>query len=734
MKNENNLNFLFPLILSRMKKIIQFMFKRKVWPFILIITFTGVFLAFRSNGEGGKGTTNQEKILTSLTAIIKENHYDPKPIDNDFSKEVFKRYLNAIDPDKNIFLQSDLKALKKFELSIDDEMNGATIQLVPAVNEMYAKRIHEVADIYKQILAKPFDYNVDETVIMNADKLEFATNEVQRKDMWRKKLKYLTLERYSDLLDQREKNKDKKDYKAKTDLEIEAEARTKVVKMMDKSFDRLRYKFTDDERFNIFVNTITNYMDPHSDYFPPVEKRGFDEQMSGKFFGIGASLKEEESNIKVATLITGSPAWKSGEVKVGDIVIKVAQGKDEPVDVSGFAVTDAVTLIRGNKGTEVRLTLKQEDGTIKVVSLIRDEIVLDESYVRSAIINGKEKVGYIYLQDFYADFEKPNGARCAQDVARELLKLKAENVEGVILDLRGNGGGYLIEAINLVGLFIPEGPVVQVKEREGKPTVMSDNNKAVIYSGPLAVMINETSASASEIFAAAIQDYGRGIIIGSSSSFGKGTVQRNIPFGRPVDMYTGRTEYGAIKLTLQKYYRINGGSTQLKGVTPDIILPDEYEFMKFKEKDNPNSLPWDEIAQSSYTPWSSPFDLKTIQASSVKRIADNPSFNLIRTNAEWLGKQNDKMYSLSLAKYQEEQKRLRATLKQNDDLSKLKTELTVVPLAADKAKYDTTTNKDKAERYKAWLKFVSTDIYIDEATKVVNDMIVGSITKVATNQ
>ena len=247
-------------------------------------------------------------------------------------------------------------------------------------------------------------------------------------------------------------------------------------------------------------------------------------------------------------------------------------------------------------------------------------------------------------------------------------------------------------------------------------------------------MINETSASASEIFAAAIQDYGRGVIIGSSSSFGKGTVQRNIPFGRPVDMYTGRTEYGAIKLTLQKYYRINGGSTQLKGVTPDIILPDEYEFMKFKEKDNPNSLPWDEIAQSSYTPWSSPFDLKTIQASSGKRVTENPSFNLIRTNAEWLGKQNDKMYSLSLVKYQEEQKRLRSTLKQNDDLSKLKTELIVVPLAADKAKYDTTTNKDKAERYKAWLKFVSTDIYIDEATKVINDMIIGSNTKVATNQ
>ena len=707
------------------------MFKRKVWPLVLIICFAGIFWAFQSHGEDGKSLSTQEKILTSLTAIIKENHYDPKPINDEFSKEIFKRYLNAIDPDKNIFLQSDIKSLKKFETTIDDEMNGASIQFIPAINTLYASRIHEVSAIYKEILAKPFDYSVDESIVLNSEKLDFASTESQRKDMWRKKLKYLTLERYSDLLDQREKNKGKKDFTVKTDKQIEEEAREKVGKIMDKSFDRLRYKFNDDERFNMFVNTITNYMDPHSDYFPPVEKRAFDEQMSGKFYGIGASLKEEESNIKVATLITGSPAWKSGEVKVGDIIMKVGQASEEPVDVSGYAVTDAVTLIRGNKGTEVKLTLKKEDGTIKVVSLIRDEIVLDESYVRSAIIKGKEKIGYIYLQDFYADFEKPNGARAAQDVARELLKLKAENVDGIILDLRGNGGGYLVEAINLVGLFIPEGPVVQVKERDSKPTVMSDNNKAVLYTGPLAVMINETSASASEIFAAAIQDYGRGVIIGSSSSFGKGTVQRNIPFGKPLDMFSGRTEYGAIKLTLQKYYRINGGSTQLKGVSSDIVLPDEYEFLKFKEKDNKNSMPWDEIAQSSYTKWNAGYDLKTIQSLSEKRVKENPAFTLIRSNAEWLGNQNDKTYSLSLTKYQEEQKKLRSTLKQNDDLAKLKTELPVESLAADRGKYDTTTNKDKADRYKAWLKFLSTDIYIDEATKVVGDMITGSTTKLA---
>lgn len=698
---------------------------------VLIISFAGIFWAFRSNGEDGTSLSTQQKILTSLTSLIKENHYDPKPVDDAFSKEVFKRYVNAIDPDKNIFLQSDIKTLKKYETTIDDEMNGSAIQLVPAVNALYTKNIHDVAEIYKDILSKPFDYTVDESIVMNTDKIDFPSTEAQRKDMWRKKLKYLTLERYSELLDQREKNKDKKDFVVKTDKQIEQEAREKVVKIMGKSFDRLRYKFTDDERFNIYVNTITNYMDPHSDYFPPVEKRGFDEQLSGKFFGIGASLKEEESYIKVATLITGSPAWKSGEVKVGDIVMKVAQGSAEPVDIAGYVVTDAVTLIRGNKGTEVRLTLKKEDGTIKVISLIRDEIVLDESYVRSAIVKGKEKIGYIYLQDFYADFEKPNGARAAQDVARELMKLKAENVDGIILDLRGNGGGYLVEAINLVGLFIPEGPVVQVKERDGKPTVMSDNNRAVLYTGPLAVMINETSASASEIFAAAIQDYGRGVIIGSSSSYGKGTVQRSIPFGKPVDMYTGRSEFGAVKLTLQKYYRINGGSTQLKGVTSDIVLPDEYEFMKFKEKDNPNAMPWDEIAQSSYNKWNSGYDLSAIKSASEKRVNENASFKTIRSNAQWLGTQNDKQYSLNLTKYQEEQKKLRSTLKQNDDLAKLSTALPVEGLASDSGKYDTTINKDKAERYKAWLKFLSTDIYIDEATKVIGDMITSSTTKVA---
>jgi carboxyl-terminal processing protease len=704
-----------------MKKIFQFMLKRKVLPVVLVVLFAGIFWAFQSRGGNGTSLSTQQQILTSLGTIIERNHYNPKAINDNFSQQIFKKFLVAVDRDKNIFLQSDITALKKLENSIDDEIHGAPIQFVPAVNAVYAKRVQEVMSFYRDILAKPFDFSAKEDIIVDPDKTDFPANEGQRKENWRKKLKFLTLERYTELIDLREKNKDKKDFTAKTDAELEKEAREKVGKIMDKNFERLKLKFTDDERFNMFINTITSYMDPHSDYFPPIEKRAFDEQMSGKFFGIGASLKEEDGSIKVASLLTGSPAWKNGQVQVGDVVMKVGQAKEEPVELTGLAVEDAVKIIRGNKGTEVRLTLKKQDGSLQVVSLIRDEIVQDEVYVRSAIVNGKEKIGYIYLPDFYADYEKPDGHRCALDVAKEVEKLKAEGVDGIIMDLRNNGGGYLPEVVEMVGLFIPEGPVVQVKDRQGRPTVLKDNDRNVIYTGPLAVMINEFSASASEIFAAAIQDYGRGVIIGSSSSYGKGTVQRNIPFGAPIDMFSGRTEFGAIKLTLQKFYRVNGGSTQLKGVTPDVVIPDEYEYLKFREKDNENALPWDEIEKTAYTKWPANYDINSLKAKSEQRIKSNNNFNQINTNALWLSKQNDKVYSLNLTKYREEQKALRATVKQNDSLAKAPVELPFEGLKADETKYNN-VDKDKGERYKAWLKNLKTDIYVSEAANIVRDM------------
>ncbi len=463
-------------------------------------------------------------------------------------------------------------------------------------------------------------------------------------------------------------------------------------------------------------------MDPHTDYFPPVEKRSFDEDMSGRFFGIGAALRDEDGAIKIVTLVTGSPAWKSGQVNVGDVILKVAQGSQEPVDLTSFMVEDAVKIIRGNKGTEVRLTLKKADGTVKVVSLIRDEIIQDEKFAKSVVVKtDKGKIGYIFLPEFYADFDNPKGNRCSVDVAREIMKLKDAKVDGIVLDLRNNGGGSLYDVVQMVGLFIDQGPVVQVRDRDGKFQTLSDHDKTVLYDGPLAVMVNEFSASASEIFAAAIQDYKRGVIIGSTSTYGKGTVQRNIPLDKSMGFSDVGGPLGTIKLTLQKFYRINGGSTQLRGVSSDIILPDLYEHYKIREKDQPDALPWDEMPKADFTTWKYAYDINYIRNESVERRKLNPSFSTISDGATWLDKQNDKQYSLNLETYRADQKKIRATAKQIDSAIKLKVPMNIASLPEDTAKY--TKDKDKADRYKAWLDSRKTDIYLKEAVNVMDDMI-----------
>ena len=688
---------------------------------IIILLVAGVFFAGSVKREvdpPGK----YEKILHNVTDMLKEAHYSPKLIDDSFSKKIFHKYFEVLDPNKNIFLKEDIEALKKFEYKIDDEMKGADVEFFKAVGQVFNKRMEEAALMSKDILSKPFDYSIDETYNGDPDKIKFPATDAQRKESWRKSLKYQSLDRYVDLIETREKNKTVEGFKVKSDTELEAEARDKVVKTMDRTFERYRFKFSEDDKFNLFVSIITNTMDPHTEFFPPVDKRYFDEQMSGRFFGIGASLVYDEGNIKINTLVAGSPAWKSGEVQVGDIILKVGQGKEEPTELTGFVVEDAVKLIRGKKGTEVRLTLKKQDGSVKVVTLIRDEIVQDESFAKSAIINnGNSKLGYIYLPEFYADFDRPNGARCYIDVAKEIIKLKEDKVDGIIMDLRNNGGGSLYDVVQMVGLFIDKGPIVQVKDRDGKPNILEDKNREVLYDGPLTVMVNEFSASASEIFAAAIQDYGRGVVIGSTTTYGKGTVQRNLGLDPESGYLNSNSDLGTIKLTLQKFYRVNGGSTQLKGVASDIILPDNYEYLKFREKDDPDALPWDEIQKASINNWKSGYELSTIQKLSEARLQTNKAFKLIKENTEWLAKQNDREYPLNFEKYQKEQKAIRTTVRQIEALKKLETEMDVNSLPQDANRF--TYDKGKQDRFDQWIKNLRKDIYIDQAAKVTADMV-----------
>lgn len=699
------------------------MFNMKRLPIVLMMAAIGTFLAFQTVGAGTKTPpTKYEEILKLVGEMLSQAHYSPQNINDAFSKKIFTKYIGDLDPEKNMYLQSDINALKKYETKIDDEIKGAPVEFFLTAGNTFNARMEEAARMYDEILSKPFDFKIDEDVILDGDKLDYPSSDTERKDRWRKKLKFMTLERYSDLLDAREKNKGKEGFEIKTDEELEKEARDKVRRVMDRTFERYRFKFSDDDKFNLFVNAITTTMDPHSEFFPPVDKRYFDEEMSGRFFGIGASLQYDDGNIKISSVITGSPAWKSGEIQAGDIIVKVAQGKEEPVELTGFVVTDAVKLIRGKKGTEVNLTLKKQDGTIKVVSLIRDEIVQDETFARSAIVkDGASKIGYIFLPEFYADFDHPNGARSYIDVAKEVMKLKEEKVDGIVIDLRNNGGGSLYDVVQMAGLFIDEGPIVQVKDRDNKASVLKDKDRSVLYSGPLAVMVNEFSASASEIFAAAIQDYHRGIIIGSTSTYGKGTVQRNIGLDPESGFVMSNSDLGTIKLTLQKFYRINGGSTQLKGVSSDIVLPDNLEDLKVREKDDPDALPWDEISKASYTNWSPGYDLKTIQNLSNERLNNDVAFKLIKDNTDWLSKQNDKVYSLQLDKYRKEEKMINSAIKQIETLSRLSKDMNVSALSNETNRWP--DDKNKQERFNQWLKSLQKDIYLDQAVKVVDDMI-----------
>ena len=701
------------------------MFSKRTLPVLILFLGAGLIVAFNTFGWGGTPAGKYEKILHNVGDMLKEIHYSPKKIDDDFSKTLFKKFLTDrfVDENKNILLQTDIQSLKKYETKLDDEILGANVVFVPTVSELVKKRLPEVAALYKEILAKPFDFTKDESANLNPDENDFPKSDADRKEVWRKRLKYLVLDRYADLLENREKNKGTEGFVAKTDAELEKDARDRVLKIMDRTFDRLIVKVSEDDRFNSYVNIITETMDPHSTFFPPVDKRYFDEQMSGKFYGIGASLREEEGNIKIGTLLAGSPAWKSGQVQVGDIVMKVGQGSAEPVDLTGFVTEDAVKIIRGKKGTEVRLTLKKTDGSVKVVSLIRDEIVQDETFARSAVINtGKGKIGFIYLPEFYANFDDPKGARCSEDVRKEVIKLKEQKVDGIVMDLRNNGGGSLYDVVQMVGLFIEGGPIVQVKDRDGKPQVYFDRDKSVLYDGPLAVMVNEFSASASEIFAAAIQDYNRGVIIGSSTTYGKGTVQRNIGLDKIVGFIEPNSDLGTIKLTLQKFYRINGGSTQKRGVASDINLPDIYEFSKFREKDNPDALPWDEIPKAEYNNWKYSLDLGPIKNASSERMKSSNAFSVIQKNAQWVAEQNDKVVTLSLKKYLDEQRQIKASVKQIETSTKLATELDVTAMGDDLKKFE--YDNGKLERFKEWIKRLRSDIYLDEAVNVVNDMVV----------
>jgi len=711
--------------------------KNKILIPLLVLGALATFFSFKySAADSTDGNKKKQIVLETVMKALREGHFSPRAVDDSLSYRVYHKILDNLDYDKKFFTAEDITKLSQYEFKIDDEINAGSIGFFNALNTQFSKRIDDAENIYKEILRQPFSFNGTDSIQLNGENIPYAANDAELKSRWNQYLKYRVLSKYIDLKKDREKAKTNKDgdkkLAAKTDAELEKDARESVLKNQDSYFKRLK-KISDDDRFAIYVNSITNSEDPHTDYFPPKDKQRFDDAMSGSFSGIGAQLKEEEGKIKIAAIITGSPSWKQGELKAGDEITKVGQAKAEPVDIQGYEIDDVVSLIRGKKGTEVRLTVKKVDGAVKVIPIIRGDVLLEETFAKSAIIQSKNgPIGYIYLPEFYADFNHSNGRRCAVDVAIEVEKLKKAGVSGIVLDLRNNGGGSLNDVVDMAGLFIPSGPIVQVKSSGTVAEKLRDHdNSSTLYDGPLAIMVNQNSASASEIMAAAMQDYKRAVIVGAPT-FGKGTVQRLISLddlaGRNVlqalagsDGYTTEGSIGSLKITVQKFYRVNGGSTQLKGVIPDITLPDPYSKIEMGERRDKAALKWDEIPAADYKPVANPVNVNALLALSNSRVNANPTFNLMRESADRIKqKEEDNAYSLNEIHYRKELDEANATSKKMEELEKKATPLSVVNIREDLSNINrdsSTINKNKE-----WLKNVAKDIYIAETVNIVNDM------------
>lgn len=693
---------------------------------ILIPLFTALLICSNSYGKSNSVSNDNDPekdklIIYVLQNLLTRGHYIKKDLNDDFSEHVYNEFITSLDPSKRYFTQKDLKEFSQYKFEIDDQLKKSDISFYKLVYGRFLEKIKGAKTTYKALLQQPFNYSKKEDIDVDYEKVPFAEDNNQLLDNWRKQLKLQVISRLQDLEEQQEEKlkKDKK-LKKKSFETLEKEARQEVLKNMNDLYLRIE-ELENSDWYSTFLNSVVGGFDPHTTYMSPRIKSRFDQDMSGKLEGIGARLLKEGIYTKIVELISGGPAWKQGELEPGDIILAVAQGDGEPLDIVGMRTDDAITFIKGKKGTEVRLTVKKKlDGSTKVISIIRDIVELEETFVKSSIVekNGK-KYGVINLPKFYIDFNDTKQRNAASDMKLEIERLKKENVEGLIVDLRNNGGGSLKTVIDIGGLFIDEGPIVQVKYRGEPANIKKDTDKRIQWNGPLVVMVNEMSASASEIFAAAMQDYGRGIVMGGKQTYGKGTVQNLLPLNYYVKKYP--SDLGALKMTIQKFYRINGGSTQIEGVYSDIAMPDRYSYMKFGERDLDGALPWDSVKPAKYTKTNSYSNFNEVISDSKERINSNSKFISINEYAKWLKKnQDDNTFSLNYNTYKKESEERVKEAKRFRNIFKFKSNLTFSSPQYEKSllKKDTVL-KDKRM---AWHKNLKKDIYLDEALNVLSQL------------
>jgi carboxyl-terminal processing protease len=680
---------------------------------------------------------DKDKLLIQLiTYVLDQGHFNPQDINDDFSASVFEDYLTQLDPFKRYFFASDIKEFEAYKDQLDDQIKAYDLSFFNSTHKRLLQRIEESKKTYTEILEKPFDFSKAEDYSSDYEKLTYVKSKREMKERWRQQLKFSTIANYDDALVQRKKalevnslqvsvfspENGKPESNNKKSLKVvEKESREATKRSLDELYDFIEDRQRKDW-FAVYINAIVEEFDPHTFYFAPEDKDRFDVAMSGNFEGIGARLQKKMDAIIVNEIISGGPAWRQNDLEVGDQILKVKQGDEEKsVNIVGMRLDDAIKFIKGPKGTVVTLTLKKVDGTVQDINITRDIVELEETYAKSStVIKDDKKFGVINLPKFYINFEDYNKRNAASDIKQEIERLKEEGIEGLVLDLRNNGGGSLQTVVDIAGLFIAEGPVVQVKTTGEPKEVLKDKDKAIVWDGPLVIMVNELSASASEILAAAMQDYKRAIVIGSKQTYGKGTVQNVLDLNRMV-RNNSNGDMGALKFTTQKFYRINGGSTQLEGVKSDVVVPDRYSYINIGEKDQDNPLPWDKIDAVDYELWGDYYDYDTTISKSKARMAGNAQLKLIDANAQWIKKIRDReVYSLNYNDYKKEMELNEEEAKRFEKLSQYETNLTFnsLPYELSLMKKDSILE----EKRNRWHQSLSKDVYIEEALNVLNDL------------
>ena len=669
-----------------------------------------------SNVKFSSDEPNKDRLLVDLVSYVLDKlHYNPQIINDNFSSNVFNDFIEAIDSQKRFLLKSDIDNLRQFELLIDDQIKSSDITFFNSAYDILIKRISQVEGFYEELLNNPYDFNQIDEINLDYEKISYANNLEELKKLWRKRLKLSVLDAYAT------KKEINEETQSKNDMDLEVESRESIKENLIDffQFNRELERF---DWFSIYLNSIVTQFDPHTTYLAPEAKEVFDQNISGKFQGIGARLSKRKQQVEIVEIIIGGPVWRDNLLNVGDIIISVAQSiDDEPTEISLMKLSDATDLIKGEKGTDVFLTVKRVDGGIEQIKVTRDVVELEETYAKSSVIKDNNNTyGLINLPRFYVDFNDYGERNAASDIKKELINLKNKGINGLILDLRNNGGGSLKTVVDITGLFIEKGPVVQVKSIGGRKEILSDNDSSILWDGPIVVLVNEFSASASEILAAALQDYNRAIVLGSKQTYGKGTVQNVVDLNNVI---SGNTygDLGSIKITTDKFYRINGGSTQLEGVKSDLIFPNRYSYVDIGEKDLDNPLTWDKIDPARYNNPYKTFNYSKAISKSIERINQNKFFKIIDEHAKWIKEQQeDKVISLNYESYKND---LKISKSQNDKLKEIENFISPYYFEFSQNTLDENEyEKDMKEQRDRWIEILRKDIYVNEAINLLKDL------------